>query len=335
MNLSERLEETISFFIFVFTELTILFLLISFFVELINHYVDPNKIRALLSSKKKGYLTATMLGAISPFCSCSTIPFTIGLLKAKAGFGPVMTFLFTSPILSPIMITLFVITFGWKITLLYSLIAISAALTSGYILEKYKFDRFVKYDVIFDDCCDSKPKFSASAASVSTLSPNGVIAISSNQNNTGFSSKGNEQKVIEAKKTVMIKIAKKTFKQFVSFIPYFAIGIGIGAVIHGYVPADMVSEYANKDNIFAVPFSAILGIPLYMRAATMIGIAPELLTSGVSMGALLALTVGATGASIPEVILLKRIFKWQLILFFLGSVFLMAIGCGYLINTFF
>jgi len=324
MNLSTRLEEALSFFVFVFTELTILFLLISFFVELINYYVDPKKIRKVLSSEKKGYLTATVLGAISPFCSCSTIPFTIGLLKAKAGFGPVMTFLFTSPILSPIMITLFIITFGWKITLLYSLIAISAALTSGYILEKYNFDRFVKFDVIHGTKEEKKSQFSTIATSFNAMNMN---------KNVSFISPQTVKKL--SKQEVAVKVGKKTFKQFVSFIPYIAIGIAIGAFIHGFVPSNMVSEYANKDNILAVPFSAILGIPLYMRAATMIGIAPELLTSGVSMGALLALTVGATGASIPEIILLKRIFKWQLILFFLGSVFLMAIGCGYLVNLFF
>jgi len=324
MNLSTRLEEALSFFVFVFTELTILFLLISFFVELINYYVDPKKIRKVLSSEKKGYLTATVLGAISPFCSCSTIPFTIGLLKAKAGFGPVMTFLFTSPILSPIMITLFIITFGWKITLLYSLIAISAALTSGYILEKYNFDRFVKFDVIHGTNEEKKSQFSTIATSFNAMNMNKNVSFISSQTVKKLS-----------KQEVAVKVGKKTFKQFVSFIPYIAIGIAIGAFIHGFVPSNMVSEYANKDNILAVPFSAILGIPLYMRAATMIGIAPELLTSGVSMGALLALTVGATGASIPEIILLKRIFKWQLILFFLGSVFLMAIGCGYLVNLFF
>jgi len=327
MNLSPRLEEALSFFVFVFTELTILFLLISFFVELINYYVDPKKIRKILSSEKKGYLTATVLGAISPFCSCSTIPFTIGLLKAKAGFGPVMTFLFTSPILSPIMITLFIITFGWEITLLYSLIAISAALTSGYILEKYNFERFVKFDVIHGNEPikeASVGNFSMNSKSFNAVKPYSKI---------NFSKEAVIKKL--PKKVVAKIVAKKTFKQFVSFIPYIAIGIAIGAFIHGFVPANMVSEYANKDNILAVPFSAILGIPLYMRAATMIGVAPELLTSGVSMGALLALTVGATGASIPEIILLKRIFKWQLILFFLGSVFLMAIGCGYLVNLFF
>ncbi len=327
MNLSTRLEAALSFFVFVFAELTILFLLISFFVELINYYVDPKKIRKVLSSEKKGYLTATILGAISPFCSCSTIPFTIGLLKAKAGFGPVMTFLFTSPILSPIMITLFVITFGWEITLLYSFIAISAALTSGYILEKFNFDRFVKFDVIHG--IKGMPSTHKAQFSMKSTSFN---AVKSNLNVNFIQA----PKVLKlAKKEVIKIVAKKTFKQFVSFIPYIAIGIAIGAFIHGFVPANLVSEYSNKDNLLAVPFSAILGIPLYMRAATMIGIAPELLTSGVSMGALLALTVGATGASIPEIILLKGIFKWQLILFFLGSVFLMAIGCGYLVNLFF
>ena len=326
MNFSEKLEESISFFVFVFLELSILFLLISFFVELMNYYIDPNKIKQLLSSKKKGYLTASLLGSLSPFCSCSTIPFTIGLLKARASFGPVMTFLFTSPILNPMMITLLLITFNLKITLLYALIAISSSLLAGYILEKYKFERFVKSDVIFDTCCDNQGKFiinniKQDKSQVST--------------NTNFIRITNNLKTKKSRKEIITTIIKKTFKQFVSFIPYFAIGIAIGAVIHGFIPKDIILEYAHKDNIFAVPFSAVLGIPLYMRATTMIGIATELLNSGLSMGALISLTIGATGASIPEVILLKRIFHWQLIVFFLASVFLMAIGCGYLINIVF
>ena len=326
MNFGEKLEESISFFVFVFMELSVLFLLISFFVELMNYYIDPNKIKELLSSKKKGYLTASLFGSLSPFCSCSTIPFTIGLLKAKAGFGPVMTFLFTSPILNPMMITLLLITFDLKITLLYALIAISSSLFAGYILEKYKFDRFIKLDVIFDTCCDDEAKFTIKNIKVSNLQAN-------TKNN--FLRINQNVKIKKSKKEIISQIAKKTFQQFVSFIPYFAIGVGIGAMIHGFLPKDIILEYANKDNIFAVPFSAVLGIPLYMRATTMIGIAPELLNSGISMGALLSLTIGATGASIPEIILLKRIFHWQLIVFFLASVFLMAIGCGYLINIFF
>ncbi len=326
MNFSEKLEETISFFVFVFIELSILFLLISFFVELMNYYINPNKIKRLLSSKKKGYLTASLLGSLSPFCTCSTIPFTIGLLKARASFGPVMTFLFTSPILNPMMIALLLVTFNLQITLFYALIAISSSLLAGYILEKYNFERFVKPDVIFDTCCNNKAKFTINNIKQNKLQIN-------TKNN--FISINKNQKIKQSKKEIMISIMKKTFKQFVSFIPYFAIGIAIGAVIHGFIPKNIILEYANKDNIFAVPFSAVLGIPLYMRATTMIGIAPELLNSGLSMGALISLTIGATGASIPEVILLKRIFHWQLIVFFLASVFLMAIGCGYLINIFF
>ncbi len=323
MFTSEKFANAIDFFVYVYIELTILFLLISFIVELMNNYVNPKKIRTLLSSKKRGYLTASLLGLISPFCSCSTIPFTIGLLKAKTSFGPVMTFLFTSPVLSPMMITLFLISFGWKITLMYSCIALITSLIAGYILEKYNFDRFVKNYVIFDSCFKENTKTSDNSYNYNKLYKISISNIGDLQ----------QRKSYNIKK--MLEIARKTFKQYISFIPFIIIGISIGAFLHGFVPTDIISEYANKDNIFAVPLSAILGIPLYMNTAVMIGVAPELLNSGVSMGAVMALTIGATGASIPEVILLKRIFKWQLILFFLLNVFLMAIVCGYLINIIF
>ena len=130
-------------------------------------------------------------------------------------------------------------------------------------------------------------------------------------------------------------LIKKTWKQFLSFAPYIAIGIAIGAFVHGFVPNEVLKEYAGRDNPFAIPFSALIGIPLYIRASSMVGLAPALLDGGVSMGAILALTVAGAGASLPEMIMLKKIFKLPIMIFFLVSVFTMAIACGYLVNLYF
>ena len=321
MNLN-NIQETLSFFIVGFLELSVLFLVISFFVEILNTKINPEKIQKVLSSKKSGYFTASLLGSITPFCSCSTIPLTMGLIKANAGFGPIMTFLFTSPLLNPIIIVVFYITFGLKITIIYAITALFASLTAGFTLEKLGFEKYIKVQGqpnAFGKT-QAKPSFALSKASFKATEQNCC----------------SKEELPSAKKKNPYKdLATKTWKQFVTFVPYIAIGIGIGAVVHGFVPQEFITKYANKDNLFAVPISSLIGIPLYIRAETMVGLAPELINKGVNMGSILALTIAGAGASLPEMIMLKKIFKAPIILFFLISVFTMAIGCGYMVNLYF
>lgn len=321
MNLI-NLQETVSFFIIGFLELSVLFLVISFFVEILNTKINPEKIQKVLSSKKSGYFTASLLGSITPFCSCSTIPLTIGLIKANAGFGPIMTFLFTSPLLNPIIVVVFYITFGLEITIIYAITALFASLLAGYTLEKLGFEKYIKIKekpTTFS-MSQNKPSFSTSHVGIETLEKSCCSS----------------EKPSEIKKLNLYKdLGTKTWKQFVSFVPYIAIGIAIGAFVHGFVPQELITKYASAENIFAIPVSAIIGIPLYIRASTMVGLGPELISSGVSMGAILALTIAGAGASLPEMIMLKKIFKLPIMLFFLVSVFTMAIGCGYIVNLYF
>jgi len=321
MNL-HNLQEAISFFVFGFLELSVLFLVISFFVEVINIFLNPQKIQKVLSSRKSGYMIASAMGAVTPFCSCSSIPLMMGLIKAKAGFGPIMTFLFTSPLLNPIIAIVFYITFGLKITLIYGAVALFASLLAGYVLEKLGFEKYIKKEKEDTASHSSKSGFIFKATKEEI---NSCCTI-----NTGdLSKKSTKEKLLD--KTLV----SKTWKQFVDFIPYIALGIGIGAFIHGFVPQAIITHYAGAGNKWAVPFSAVVGIPLYIRAATMVGLAPELVHQGVNMGSILALTIAGAGASLPEMIMLKKIFKLPIMIFFIVTVFIMAIGCGYLINIYF
>ena len=316
MNLI-NLQEALSFFIIGFLELSVLFLIISFFVEVLNVYMNPEKVQKVLSSKKSGYFIASGLGAITPFCSCSSIPLTMGLIKAKAGFGPIMTFLFTSPLLNPIIVVVFYVAFGLEITLVYSLIALIASLLAGVTLDKLGFEKYIKKQEESTSCC-STPK-------IQTFSTEKTVCCA----------KVDFKKVEKKQKVFNKHIALKTWNQFLSFVPYIAIGIGIGAFVHGFVPSDFISKYAGNDNIFAVPFSALVGVPLYIRSDMMVGLAPELINKGVNMGSVLALTIAGAGASLPEMIMLKKIFKLPIMIFFILTVFTMAIGCGYLVNLYF
>jgi len=329
------------FFIFGFLELSILFLGVSFLVEILNVFMNPQKVQKVLSSSKGGYLIASALGSLTPFCSCSTIPLTLGLLKARAAFGPIMTFLFTSPLLNPIVVIVFWSAFGYQVTLVYSLIAFCVSILAGFTLEKMGFEKFIKKEIFEDEkekksfslkgnasssCCNisSKPKFS-----VNIKNSSASACCSSKPIKKDESKKSKWQTLTDK------DLMKKTWKQFLSFAPYISIGIAIGAFVHGFVPNEVLKEYAGNDNPFAIPFSALIGIPLYIRASSMVGLAPALLDGGVSMGAILALTVAGAGASLPEMIMLKKIFKLPIMIFFLVSVFTMAIVCGYLVNLYF
>jgi uncharacterized membrane protein YraQ (UPF0718 family) len=298
------IKSTLEMFIFLAVELTLLFLVISYLVGVLQEYIPPEKIEHILSSKNgKGYVIAALLGAITPFCSCSTIPFLKGLLRAKAGFGPMMVFLFSSPLLNPIVISLFVITFGFKVAILYFSIAMGVSVTAGFVLEKLNFDKYIK-PIDNDISCCASDNGSSNDTSCCTPTPK--------------------------PKSKWRRIWDVAWADFKIALPYLLIGVTIGSIIHGFVPTEFITRYASKDNILAIPFSAIIGIPLYIRAITLIPLSEALVLKGMGIGAVMAFIIGSAGASLPEVILLKSMFKNQLIIAFLGVVLSMAIFMGLL-----
>lgn len=291
------LEQTIHMFLFLAVELTILFLAISYLVGVLQHYIPPHKIRKILSDHNgKGYFFAAFLGAITPFCSCSTIPFLKGLLRAKAGFGTMMVFLFASPLLNPVIIALFVATFGFQVAAFYFIVAMGVSLIAGVLLEKLGFERFVKSEAYIEP------------------------------ESAGCTS-GCGSKVVESK---WLKIWRSTWQDFKKVLPYLLLGISIGSVIYGFVPTEIIAKLASDDAPWAIPVSAIIGIPLYIRAEAVIPLSAALAAKGMSLGAVMALIIGSAGASLTEVILLKSIFKNKLIVAFVTVIITMAIAAGFL-----
>lgn len=315
MNITnDMFMQTLNMFVFLAVELTALFLVISYLVGVLQEYIPPQKIQSVLSSKNgKGYVVAALLGAITPFCSCSTIPFLKGLLRAQAGFGTMMVFLFASPLLNPIIIGLFLVTFGWQVTLFYFVVAMGVSIIAGILLEMLGFERFVKEE--------------AYVAPQSTGCSGGA-------NSTGGCGQATNPSCTEGNKKS--KMAGKwkavwdsTWKDFKGVLPYLMAGIALGSIIYGFMPGDLVAAYANKDNPFAVPVAAVIGIPLYIRAEAVIPLSAALAAKGMSLGAVMALIIGSAGASLTEVILLKSIFKNQMIAAFLVVILSMAMLAGY------
>jgi len=303
--MSIQLSEALAFFVVVFGELTILFILISFLVSVINHKLPAGRIKQLLSGNR-GYGIAVALGAVTPFCSCSTLPMTVGLIQARAAFGPVMTFLFTSPLLNPFIVALFWVSFGAKITVIYTLFVVVLAILSGFLLQHFKFDRYIRDDILQSQPC-RKASSESSCESAKEVAP-------------------------LWERDSLKRLLRDAVKQFISFAPYMVLGVAIGAVVHGYVPESLFAELSARGAWWLIPLAAVVGVFLYVRASTMVPVAASLAAKGMSMGAIMSLTIGGAGASLPEMIMMKKMFHWPLVFAFIGLVFTTACVTGFTIE---
>jgi len=338
-DLGNRLFDTGLFALQLFAELAVLFVLISFLVGALQEWLPAEKTRRYLSARHgRGYLVGALIGAGTPFCSCSTVPLTLGLLKSGAGFGPTMTLLFTSPLVNPIIITLFWITVGAELTVLYTGMGLGMAIGVSWLMDRSGFERYLK-----DDIVGRKP--AATSVPLSTLqpvanaqccapAPNPPVTVTLDASGLGVAHPG-----VTAPQQSLGFRARRLFmeavSQFRGFLPHVAIGVLIGAFAHGFVPDEWLVRYAGEGNVWAIPLAAIVGVPLYVRGSTMIPIAMTLTAKGMGIGAVIALVIGGAGASLPEMVMLKRMFHWPILLAFLFSVFGIAITTGYLAEAFF
>ena len=268
-------------FLMLFGELFSLFIGISFVVALLQIYISPERIKRVLTTPRKflNSVLGALLGAVTPFCSCSTIPVLVGLFKSGAPFNGAVSFLLTSPILNPAVITLMLAFFGLKATVIYTVFTFLFAVIMGLVLDKAGFEKEIK---------------------------NVSVKGGHNDGVSWEKLQGNFwQKQWQAVK-VSLKDALGLFKGVVGFL---LLGAGIGAFIYEFVPTDLLANFAGANNLWAVPLAAVLGIPMYIRTETMIPIASILITKGVAPGVMIALILGGAGASIPEVSLLSSIFK--------------------------
>ena len=349
------LTDAAQMFLFLAVELSVLFLVISAGVSLIRQKIPDAKIQAMLGARKgRGYLISAALGALTPFCSCSTIPMLRGLLSAKAGFGPTLTFLFVSPLLNPIIVGLMWATFGWKVTLLYAVIAASVSVMASMLLDRLGFERHVIDPKEATPSCGSGCGPATRATTQAHCSDNqrGAIRAIKPLNGAACCPAPQPEMAEQATlsccgdgtatltrapqlPTAWVKARIDAWQQFKAVLPFLLLGVLIGSFIYGFIPAEWIAAHAGADNPLAIPFSAIVGIPLYIRAEAVIPLASVLLGKGMGMGAVMALIIGSAGASLTEVILLKSMFRTPMIAAFLTVILGMAILMGYLTQLLF
>lgn len=350
------IKDAADMFLFLAAELTVLFLVVSYLVGVLQEFLTPEKIQSILSSRKgKGYMVAALLGSITPFCSCSTIPFLKGLLRARAGFGPMMVFLFASPLLNPVIIGLFVVTFGIKVAVFYFLVAMIVSVAAGFVLEKLGFERYVRPEayemtdassscgtscgdsepVPATSCCAPKVKPVTTSCCSAQAKPEPAATSCCNTTASVEIDGGSEAVLTIKEDSRWVRIWRATWKDFKQVLPYLLLGIFIGSFIYGFIPTDLIVKYAGEGKWYAIPVAAIIGIPLYIRAEAVIPLSAALVQKGMALGSVMALIIGSAGASLTEVILLKSIFKNQMIAAFLVVILGMAIGAGYLYTVLF
>lgn len=294
-------------FLYLFGELFALFIAISFLVALLQIWVSKDRIKRLLTRphKVENAILGALLGSVTPFCSCSTIPVLVGLFKSGAPFSGAISFLMTSPILNPAIIALLLVFFGPLPTVVYALITFVFAICVGLLLDKLGFSRYVKNVNVSGGCgCED----------ITWEKLEGTFW----------------QKQWQACKYAV----KDAIGLFKGVIGWLLLGAGIGAFIYGFVPTELLENFAGADNLWAVPLAAVIGIPMYIRVETMIPIAGILMDKGVSAGIVIALILGGAGASIPEVSLLNSIFKKQMVVTFVLCIFLVAVGTGFAFTLF-
>ncbi|MFA5936383.1 MAG: permease [Candidatus Paceibacterota bacterium] len=288
----------VNFFIFDIIKIFFLLSVIIFIVSIIRSYLPPEKIRLILSHKNKyvGNILASLLGIITPFCSCSAIPLFLGFIQAGVPLGTTFSFLVASPMINEVALILLLGMFGWKIALIYIVSGLIISIFSGIIIGKLKVENLVE----------------------SFVYQNSV------NKNTDLPTMTKKERIIYAR-NYTLNILKKVW-------PYILIGIGVGAWIHGYVPTDFLAQYAGSDKWYAVPLAVIIGIPLYSNAAGIIPLVSTLTEKGVSIGTTLAFMMSVTVLSLPEFMILKKVMKLKLIFIFAGIVGIGIMFTGFLFN---
>ncbi|MCO4795484.1 MAG: permease [Bacteriovoracaceae bacterium] len=294
--------QALHFFVYDTLKISFLVIFVISLMGIVNSYFPIDKVREFLENKKLfglEHFLASVLGAVTPFCSCSSIPLFIGFLKGGIPLGVTLSFLITSPLVNEIALILFLGIFGWKVTLVYAISGILIGTFVGFFLSKLGLESYL------EDWVKEQLKQKMAQASITD-------------------ERNFKDRIPEIKAE-----AVDTFKKI---IPYVLGGVAIGGVIHGFVPTGYFEQYMGKDNFFAVPISTILAIPMYSNASGVIPIIQSLVAKGIPIGTAIAFMMSVVGLSLPEALLLKKVMKLKLIAIYFSSVAFSIIILGYLFN---
>lgn len=289
--------EAINFFVYDSLKIFLMLTIIIFGVSILRTYFPAERTKKILSHKRElyGNIVASLLGIVTPFCSCSAVPVFIGFIESGIPLGITFSFLISSPMVNEIAVVLLWGLLGWKIAAIYIISGVIIAIIAGYVIGKCKLEYLVEEYV--------------------------------------YQVKVGDTEIIEQSFLERVRYAREYTLEILKKVwLYVIIAIGIGGFIHGYAPENFLLQYAGKDNIWAVPMAVLIGVPLYSNAAGVIPIVTALIDKGMSLGTALAFMMAVTALSFPEMIILRNVLKPKLIAIFIAIMAISIIFTGYVFN---
>lgn len=305
LDSATALGSAVNFFVYDTVKILILLFIISALMGVVNAYFPIDRLRNFLTTRKLygfQYLFAALFGAITPFCSCSSIPLFIGFVKGGIPLGVTFSFLITSPLVNEVAIAMFLGAFGLKATLVYVISGVVLGTVGGWVLSKFKLERYLSRWVR-------------------------EIQAQSDTEATYWQA---EHITFVRRIPTILKDALAIVR---GVVVYVIIGIGVGAAMHGFVPAGFFETYLAADKWYSVPVAVICAVPLYANAAGVVPIVEVFVAKGVPLGTAIAFMMGVVGLSLPEATMLKKVMMWPLIGIFFGVVAFFIILSGFLFNA--
>jgi len=296
-----HLGEALHFFVYETLKIGLLLVLVTHLMGLINAYLPVERVREWIASGRlrgSEHLVASGFGAVTPFCSCSSIPLFIGFLQGGIPLGVTLSFLITSPLVNEVALALFIGLFGWKVTLLYAVSGIVLGTVLGWALGRLGLGRFVE-DWVWDIAEQGAEEAEADTRSLWDRLPS---------------------------------ISREATGIVTDIAPYVLVGLAIGAGIHGYVPTGFFEQYLSGGNPLAVPLSVVLAVPMYANASGIIPVVQALVAKGIPLGTAMAFMMAVVGLSLPEAMMLKKAMQTRLLATFFGTVGVSIVALGYLFN---
>ena len=294
----------VNFFVYDSIKILMLLFLISSIMGILNAYFPIERLREYLVSHRLyglQYLLASIFGAITPFCSCSSIPLFIGFVKCGIPLGVTLAFLITSPLVNEVAVAMFLGSFGLQATMVYVVSGILLGCIGGFVLGRMRLEPYLS-DWVKHVQAQSEEQTEQWE-----------------RDNATFTQR-------------LPTIISDAWQIVRSVLVYVLIGIGIGAFMHGFIPEGFFEQYMSRENWYAVPLSVILAVPMYANAAGIVPVVEVFVAKGIPLGTAIAFMMGVVGLSLPEATLLKKVMTWRLISIFFATITLFIILSGYMFN---
>jgi len=311
-----KIGDAVHFFIEDTTKIFALLVFMIYLIALIRASLNIERVRDYLAKKNRflGYLMGSSFGAITPFCSCSSIPVFLGFTSAGIPVGITLSFLLTSPLINEVAVLLLLSLLGWKFTLTYVIIGMSIGMLGGAFLDAIKAERWLQ-DFAANAYQKATRQPSIPPDNAKNINPKPPVSITFKQRH-------------QFAKIETLDILGRVWK-------WVFIGVGLGAALHGFVPDGWVESHLGNGQWWSVPAAVLLGIPLYSNATGVIPVMESLITKGLPIGTTLAFSMSTVAASFPEFILLKQVMQWRLLVTLFGTLLISFTLVGWILNLMF